>query len=67
MSRQKTDIEVERAKMLKAIRAAVRLKHALAADEELNRVLPEAEAAFDKAVKRGELPDAPTLMEVLRG
>jgi hypothetical protein len=36
---------------------AVRLKYSLQADEELNDVLPAAEAAFNKAVLRGVLPD----------
>lgn len=65
MTRQKKDVELEKAKMLKSIRTAVRLKHSLAADEELNRVLPAAEDAFDTAVRGGTLPDAPTLMGIL--
>ena len=54
--------------MLKTLRAAVRLKHSIAADNELNTLLPDAEAAFDAAVQRGELPD-PVVFgeEVLRG
>jgi hypothetical protein len=48
-----TDIERARAKALKTIRAAIRLKHSLAADEEIAKKLPEIEAAFDKAVNDG--------------
>lgn len=48
------DIELQRAQMLKALRSAIRLKHALRADEELNQKLPEFEAAFDKAVQAGK-------------
>lgn len=50
MARRLSDIELERAKVLKATRAAVRLKHALAADAELNEVLPLVEQEFNDAV-----------------
>lgn len=50
------DIEVQRAAMLKTIRTAVRLKYSLLADRELAEVLPQAQAKFDKAVLRGQLP-----------
>lgn len=66
MTREKGEIELARAQMLKTLRTAIRLKHSLAADEELNRVLPKAEAAFDKAVRTGELNDAPELAEYLK-
>ena len=61
----KTEIEQERVDMLKTIRAAVRLKHSLAADRELNAALPVAAAAFDAAVLQGELPDPLKFTEVL--
>lgn len=46
-----------RANMLKVIRTAIRLKHSIAADEELNEVLPRAEAKFNAALHRKELPE----------
>lgn len=65
--RSKTEVELKRAAVLKAVRTAVRLRHSLAADEELNEVLPEVEVAFDAAVKSGqvfELDPADFLREV---
>lgn len=53
----KTDTEVARAALLKAIRTAVRLRHSLEADAELNSVLDEAAKSFDQKVLRGELPE----------
>ena len=55
---KKTDIEQARANALKTVRAAVRLKHSIAADEELNQVLPQVEKRFDRAVQGGVLPAA---------
>lgn len=52
----KDDIEQARANTLKVVRTAIRLKHSIAADEELNDVLPRAQAKFDAAVNRGVLP-----------
>jgi hypothetical protein len=46
--------------MAKVIRAKVRLKYALLADNEIRDVLPIAEKAFDKAVMQSKLtPGAP--------
>lgn len=59
---QKDDIALRRAAMLKAARSAVRLKHSLAADAELNERLPELERAFDAAVKNGRLPDVARML-----
>lgn len=53
--KRKTPAELERAKVAKATRALVRLKHSLAADEELNSVLPNTLEEFDEALARGEL------------
>lgn len=39
----------------KAVRALVRLKHSLAADTEINTVLPDTLEEFDEALARGEL------------
>jgi hypothetical protein len=58
----KDDIELRRAALLKAARSAVRLKHSLAADAELNELLPRVETAFMQAVQRGELPEVAGLL-----
>ncbi|MBA3583044.1 MAG: hypothetical protein H0W36_00690 [Gemmatimonadetes bacterium] len=53
----KDDIELRRAALLKAARSAVRLRHSLEADAELNDVLPNLERRFNDAVQRGVLLD----------
>lgn len=58
MTYQKTEIEQARADMVKRFRNAIRFEHSIAADHELNGLLPEAEKLFNAAVQRGELPDA---------
>lgn len=40
----------------KVIAAAIRLKHTLAADNEINEILDEERRKFDKAVLKGVLP-----------
>mgnify|MGYP001602987762 CR=1 FL=1 len=57
MTVQRTEVEMARAQLLKAARSAVRLKHSLVADDELNEVLPVLEASFDLSVAHGVLPD----------
>jgi hypothetical protein len=56
---RKSDIEMERHKMMKITRALIRLKHSLAADEELNQVLPDRLIEFDKALQDGDLLTLP--------
>lgn len=56
MTVHRDQVDQARVETLKIIRAAVRLKHSLAADRELNDVLPEAELRFNAAVSRGKLP-----------
>ena len=56
MSVHRDKVDQARANMLKTIRAAIRLKHSIAADEELNEVLPEAEKKFNALVQRRQLP-----------
>ena len=63
----KDDIEQARANMLKTIRTAVRLRHSLAADAELNEILPKADAQFFKKIQKGELPDAIDLKKLTGG
>jgi hypothetical protein len=53
--KRKTPAEIQRHKVAKATRTLIRLKHSLAADEELNSVLPDTLEEFDAALARGEL------------
>lgn len=46
------------ANRLKVLRAAIRLKHSIAADEELNLVLDAEKKKFFKSVQMGKLPAA---------
>ncbi len=64
MSRR-TDIEQARANALKVVRTAVRLRHSIEADNELNRKIDEAGRAFDAAVARKELPDPLTILAAI--
>jgi hypothetical protein len=59
---QKDDIELRRAALNKAARSAIRLKHSLAADAEINERLPQIERAFMQAVQRGILPEVAALL-----
>lgn len=59
---QKDDIALRRAAVLKAARSMVRLRHSIAADEELNELLPAIEREFDSAVARGLLPDSSAVL-----
>lgn len=52
--KQKSELEVAVAAALKSVRTAVRLKHSLAADRELNEVLPGIEAAINAAFAEGK-------------
>lgn len=52
---RKTPAEMQRHKIVKTTRALVRLKHSLAADEELNTLLPDTLEEFDEALARGQL------------
>ena len=58
--RQRTDLEQDKASMLKAYRAAIRLKHSLAADAEINERLPALEAKLDAALAAGQ----PLVLEI---
>ena len=48
---------MERARIVKVSRTAIRLRHSLAADEELNEKLPATLAAFDTKLANGELSE----------
>lgn len=52
---KKSPAELERAKIIKATRTLVRLKHSLKADEEINSLLPDRLAEFDAALQQGSL------------
>lgn len=56
---KKSSIEMERARTIKITRALIRLKHSLAADEEINEVLPDRLVEFDKALQTGQLVGLP--------
>lgn len=62
MSSHKDDITMRKAALLKAARSAIRLKHSLAADAELNDVLPMLEGKFDASVQIGVLPDVALML-----
>ncbi len=66
---QKSDIEMERLRIIKISRALIRLKHSLNADQELNQVLPAQLQEFDSATQRGELVtlNEGFLKEILEG
>ena len=66
---KKTPVELERAITIKVTRALVRLKYSVLAERELNDILPERLAEFDKAVHTGELKylPIPSVSEVLDG
>ena len=51
--RRKTRQELQRSQLVKVIRSTVRLKHSIAAEEELNEVLPHYLEKFDRALERG--------------
>ena len=46
---------MERDQITKVTRALIRLKHSLAADRELNEILPDTLEMFDQAVASGQL------------
>jgi len=58
----KDDIELRKRALFKAARSAVRLRHSLEADAELNDLLPQLESAFDSAVARGRLPEVAVML-----
>lgn len=53
--KKQTPAELKRAQVTKATRALIRLRHSLAADVEINAVLPDTLEEFDRALARGEL------------
>ena len=51
--RKRSPIEQTRADIAKAFRAQVRQKYSIAADHEINEMLPDLLGRFDKAMMRG--------------
>jgi len=51
--KQLTNLEIEKAAVLKAYRASIRLKYAIAADREIAETLPEIERKIDDALQSG--------------
>jgi len=51
---QKGELEQQRANLLKAARNAIRLKHSIAADVEINERLPDLERQINAALHAGE-------------
>lgn len=49
-----TDLEIQKVAALKAYRAAIRLKYALLADEEIYKTLPEVEERINNALALGK-------------
>ena len=50
----KTDFDIARAAALKVVRNQIRLRHAIAADDEIARTLPALDAAIFEKKTRGE-------------
>jgi hypothetical protein len=65
---KKSEIEMERAKIIKTSRTLIRLKHSLEADKELNDFLPDRLTEFDQSLQNGTL-GIPTklLLDILEG
>lgn len=57
MAVHRDDVDQARVNVLKTVRTAIRLRHSINADNELNEVLPKVEARFNAQVMRGILPD----------
>jgi len=58
--RKRSEAEMERAKIIKAGRTLIRLKHSLAADKEINDLLPDVVSEFNTALANGELKQLTT-------
>lgn len=58
---RKTDLELTKAQIIKAVRTNIRLKHSLRADAELNEVVPDLEEKIEAdwaSSKSGEVDPA---------
>lgn len=63
--KQRTVIDQQKANLAKVVRAAIRLRYAIMADEAINEALPRAEEKFDTATKGGELLDTPEFLALV--
>jgi hypothetical protein len=61
------DFVQEVASIVKILRAEVRLKHSLAADAELGRLIPAARKFCAGLMHRGHVPDLETVKRLLTG
>ena len=61
----KTDLAQAMVDQRKVVRSAIRLKHSIAADQELNRVMPGLDKYLSECAQRGEIPSLP-LPELIR-
>jgi len=52
---KKSEIEMERASLIKTTRTLLRLKASLSFDKELNDILPDQLEEFDAGIQSGEL------------
>lgn len=59
-------VDRQRRRNIKITRAMIRLKHSLAADDEIEETLEKALKEFDKAVLKGMLPKPVEPKDVLR-
>lgn len=60
---KKSEAELEKAAIIKATRTLVRLKHSLAADREINEVLPDRLDQFNNALQSGTLLRLPIRLD----
>lgn len=65
--KRKTPAEMERAKVAKTARTIIRLKHSLAADEEINAVLPDTLVEFEDALAQGNILELRARMDDVLG
>ena len=52
---------------IKTVRTAIRLKHSLAADRELNETIDRMKAEFFAKVQNQEIPDALNIQKLISG
>jgi hypothetical protein len=60
-------IEQQLANRLKVLRTAIRLKHSIAADEEINAAIDEEKKKFFKSVQQAKLPASVDVRKVIGG
>lgn len=65
----KTDLAQAMADHLKVARVAIRLKYSLAADHELNRIMPVLEQRLAEMMQEGKIPEmgAADILQIAEG